>query len=129
MIASGEDARAQLENIGHASERIEELETEESALLKTLAEQGGSLSQKRQKAAGSLGESIEIELNDLRMAEAKFSVDFQTKIDPDGIPVDDGKQLAFDHNGYDRVEFLVAPNPGEGLSRWPRSHLVAKLRA
>ncbi len=115
VIASGEDARAQLENIGHASERIEELESEESALLKTLAEQGGSLSQKRQQAAGSLGESIEIELNDLRMAEAKFSVDFQTKIDPDGIPVEDGKQLAFDHNGYDRVEFLVAPNPGEGL--------------
>ena len=49
------------------------------------------------------------------MAEAQFSVDFQTKDDPDGIPVDGDKNLAFDHNGYDRVEFLVAPNPGEGL--------------
>jgi DNA repair protein RecN (Recombination protein N) len=115
VIASGEDARAQLENISHATERIEELETEEATLLKKLAEEGGALSQKRQGAAAALGKGIETELNDLRMAEAKFSVDFQTKADPDGIPVEDGKRLAFDHNGYDRVEFLVAPNPGEGL--------------
>ena len=115
VIASGEDARAQLENISHATERIEELETEESALLKKLAEQGGALSQKRQGTAIALGKGIETELNDLRMAEAQFAVDFQTKADPDGIPVEDGKRLAFDHNGYDRVEFLVAPNPGEGL--------------
>ena len=115
IIASGEDARAQLENISHATERIEELETEETALLKKLAEQGGVLSKKRQEAASNLGKGIEIELNDLRMAEAKFSVDFQTKAAPDGIPIEDGKRLAFDHNGYDRVEFLVAPNPGEGL--------------
>jgi DNA repair protein RecN (Recombination protein N) len=27
----------------------------------------------------------------------------------------DGQRLAFDANGLDRVEFLVAPNPGEGL--------------
>jgi DNA repair protein RecN (Recombination protein N) len=115
VIASGEEARAQLENISHATERIEELEAEESALLKKLAEQGGALSQKRQGTAVALGKGIETELNDLRMAEAQFSVDFQTKADPDGIPLEDGKRLAFDHNGYDRVEFLVAPNPGEGL--------------
>ncbi len=115
VIASGEEARAQLENISHATERIEELESEESTLLKKLAEQGGALSQKRQGTAVALGKGIETELNDLRMSDAQFSVDFQTKADPDGIPLEDGKRLAFDHNGYDRVEFLVAPNPGEGL--------------
>jgi DNA repair protein RecN (Recombination protein N) len=115
VIASGADARAQLENISQATERIGELEAEETALLKKLAEKGGALSQKRQAAAASLGKGIEIELDDLRMASAQFSVDFQTKPAPDGIPVGDGNCLAFDHNGYDRVEFLVAPNPGEGL--------------
>ena len=115
VIASGEDARAQLENISHASERIGELEAEEQTLLKHLAEQGSALSKRRQEAAFDLGKCIETELSDLRMAEAQFSVDFQTKADPNGIPVEDGKRLAFDHNGYDRVEFLVAPNPGEGL--------------
>jgi DNA repair protein RecN (Recombination protein N) len=115
VIASGENARAQLESINHATERIEELESEETGLLKNLAEQGGALSKKRQAAASDLGKAIETELEDLRMAEAKFSVEFQTKDDPAGIPLEDGKRLAFDHNGYDRVEFLVAPNPGEGL--------------
>jgi DNA repair protein RecN (Recombination protein N) len=115
VISSGEDARVQLENISHATERIGELEVDERNLLKSLAEQGNALSQKRQQAAATLGKSIENELDDLRMAEAQFSVDFQTKDDPDGIPMEGKKQLAFDHNGYDRVEFLVAPNPGEGL--------------
>lgn len=27
----------------------------------------------------------------------------------------DGRRLAFDSNGLEKVEFLVAPNPGEGL--------------
>jgi len=115
VIASGEEARKQLENISHATERMEELEVEEITLLKQLAELGGALSEKRQGAAAGLGKSIETELDDLRMAEAQFSVDFQTKADPDGIPLGDGAHVAFDHNGYDRIEFLVAPNPGEGL--------------
>jgi DNA repair protein RecN (Recombination protein N) len=115
VMASGADARAQLENISQATERIEELEAEETALLKKLAEEGGALSQKRQQAATALGKGIETELDDLRMAEADFLVDFQTKPAPDGIPVANGNCLAFDHNGYDKVEFLVAPNPGEGL--------------
>jgi DNA repair protein RecN (Recombination protein N) len=115
VIASGTDARAQLENISHATERIAELEVEERDLLKELAKKGGALSQKRQGAAATLGKGIETELDDLNMDSAQFSVDFQTKPAPDGIPLEDGKCLAFDQNGYDRVEFLVAPNPGEGL--------------
>jgi len=115
VITSGEEARKQLENISQASDRMDELEAEETTLLKKLAEQGSVLSEKRQETAADLGKAIETELDDLRMAEAQFSVDFQTKEDPVGIPVGGGKCLAFDHNGYDRVEFLVAPNPGEGL--------------
>jgi len=115
IIAFGEDARAQLENINHASERIAELEAKEADLLKELAGQGGALSEKRKKTAAELGKRIEIELDDLRMAEAQFDVDFQTRPDKDGIPVENGKRLAFDQTGYDQVEFLIAPNPGEGL--------------
>lgn len=115
VISFGEEARAQLETINHASERIDALEAKEVDLLKKLAEQGGFLSEKRVKTAAELGKLIETELDDLRMAEAQFDVDFQTKPDPDGIPTEDGGRLAFDQTGYDLVEFLVAPNPGEGL--------------
>ncbi|HEY2981365.1 MAG TPA: hypothetical protein VGJ22_09315, partial [Anaerolineales bacterium] len=109
------DARNQLETITGASDRIAQLEAQEGKLLDKLAQQGGALSEKRKQAASALGKGIETELNDLKMASAKFGVGFQTKPDPDGVPMGDGARLAFDQNGIDRVEFLVAPNPGEGL--------------
>ncbi|MFZ5819549.1 MAG: DNA repair protein RecN [Chloroflexota bacterium] len=115
VIAFGAEARRQLEGITHASERIGALEAEESNLLGKLSEQGGALSQKRKEAAARLGKGIETELDDLRMAAAQFGVDFQTRADPHGIPLEGGGRAAFDQSGYDRVEFLIAPNPGEGL--------------
>ena len=115
VIQFGEDARKQLETISTATERITELEAEEGKLLQALSKQGQALSDKRKQAAEKLGQGIETELDDLKMAAARFGVDFQTRPDPNGIPLPDGSRVAFDQNGFDRVEFLVAPNPGEGL--------------
>jgi DNA repair protein RecN (Recombination protein N) len=115
VIASGAEARKQLETITGAAERISELEVEEATLLERLAKQGSALSEKRKSAAAAMGKGIETELNDLKMAAARFGVDFQTKPDPNGAPLADDQRVSFDQNGFDRVEFLVAPNPGEGL--------------
>jgi DNA repair protein RecN (Recombination protein N) len=115
VIKFGEESRKQLENISNAGERIAALETEEANLLGTLSKQGQTLSDRRKSAAEKLGKGIESELDDLKMAAARFGVDFQTKPDPNGVPLVDGQRVAFDQNGFDRVEFLVAPNPGEGL--------------
>ncbi|GAB4504226.1 MAG: DNA repair protein RecN [Anaerolineales bacterium] len=115
VIDFGKEARKQLESITHASERIGTLEVEENALLSKLAEQGSVLSRQRRAAAERLSKGIESELDDLRMAAAQFGVDFQTRPDPHGIPLPGGERVAFDQTGYDRVEFLIAPNPGEGL--------------
>jgi DNA repair protein RecN (Recombination protein N) len=115
VIAYGADARKQLETITGAAERINELEMQEAKLLEKLAKQGGVLSEKRKSAAIEMGKGIEAELNDLKMQSARFGVDFQTKPDVNGAPLPDGTRIAFDQNGFDRVEFLIAPNPGEGL--------------
>jgi DNA repair protein RecN (Recombination protein N) len=115
VIAFAEQARTQLDSISHASEQIEAMEAEEAGLLKKMGEQAGELSNSRKSAAGKLSQGIESELDDLRMADAKFAVDFKTKTDATGIPDNSGKHLAFDQNGFDQVEFLVAPNPGEGM--------------
>jgi DNA repair protein RecN (Recombination protein N) len=115
VIASGTEARKQLETITSAAERIEELELEEAKLLGKLAQQGTVLTEKRKSAAIALGRGIESELDDLRMAAARFNVDFQTKPDPNGAPLQNGTRIGFDQNGFDRVEFFIAPNPGEGL--------------
>ncbi len=115
VIAFAAEARKQLTTISTAAERIGELESAESAALAKLAEQGLALSEKRRQAAEKMSKAIEAELDDLRMASARFAVDFQTRPDPAGIPAPDGTRLAFDSTGLDRIEFLVAPNPGEGL--------------
>ncbi|HSA99104.1 MAG TPA: hypothetical protein VLE49_00530, partial [Anaerolineales bacterium] len=114
VIAYGNEARKQLETITTAGERIQDLEMQEARLLEKLAEQGSLLSAKRKTAAVEMGNHIETELDDLRMEAAKFGVDFQTRPDPNGAPVN-GSRIAFDQNGFDKVEFLIAPNPGEGL--------------
>ncbi|HMV94907.1 MAG TPA: DNA repair protein RecN [Anaerolineales bacterium] len=115
VLAYGADARKQLETLTNAADRINELEMQEAKLLDKLAKLGGVLSEKRKSAALTMSKGIEAELGDLRMEAARFSVDFQTKPDVNGIPLADGTRIAFDQNGFDRVEFLIAPNPGEGL--------------
>jgi len=115
VIAYGEEARRQLESITGAADRIAELELEEANLLNKLAKQGISLTDKRKSASIKMAKGIEAELGDLKMSSAKFGVDFQTKPDPNGVPMENGERISFDHNGFDKVEFLIAPNPGEGL--------------
>jgi len=115
VIAYGADTRKQLETITGAVDRINELEMQEAKLLEKIAKQGGKLSEKRKSAAITMSKGIEAELDDLKMASAQFGVDFQTKPDINGAPLSDGTRIAFDQNGFDRVEFLIAPNPGEGL--------------
>jgi DNA repair protein RecN (Recombination protein N) len=115
VIAFAAETRKQLTTISTAAERIGELESAESAALAKLAEQSFALSDKRKQAAEKMSKAIEVELDDLRMASARFAVDFQTRPDPAGIPASDGTRLAFDSTGIDKIEFLVAPNPGEGL--------------
>jgi DNA repair protein RecN (Recombination protein N) len=115
ILAYAVDAKKQLDMIAHASERIAELEAEESRLLESLSSQAQALSNQRKKAARQLEKAIEGELNDLNMAGASFAVEFKTRADPQGLYLNSENRAAFDATGFDRVEFLVAPNPGEGL--------------
>jgi DNA repair protein RecN (Recombination protein N) len=114
VLAYAESARLELEGITHAEERLQALETQESVLLNRLGEVGADLSAARRAAGERLVDAIESELTDLRMAGAQFGVDQQQRQDAQGAPVN-GQRLAFDSTGMDQVEFLVAPNPGEGL--------------
>lgn len=114
ILESARQAQADLDQISHAEERIDVLAQQESELLVRLGETGALLSQKRREAADQLGLSIEQELGDLNMAGAQFGFNLSWRDDPEGAPVDD-RRLAFTERGFDQLEFLVAPNPGEGL--------------
>jgi DNA repair protein RecN (Recombination protein N) len=49
------------------------------------------------------------------MPGARFEVGFTTQADSEGLLLEDGTTARFDDTGIDQVEFLIAPNPGEGL--------------
>ncbi len=115
VISFGENARAQLDSIAHAGERIAELEQQEQGLLEQLSAQAQALSERRSQAADALGKGIENELDDLSMAGARFTVDIQHRPDPNGLKMNNGSRVGFDDSGFDQVEFLIAPNPGEGF--------------
>ena len=115
ILAFGEKSKKQLDMITHAEERIAELEVQEKGILEQLALKSSLLSQNRQKFAQELGEKMENELADLHMTGAKFKADLQQEFDEDGLMINEQDRVHFDENGIDKVEFLIAPNPGEGL--------------
>ena len=115
VLHFAEQAKSQLDSITHVAERISELEKAEGELLVKLGKMGEFLSLRRREAAVKLETALETELMDLSMAGAKFKVDFTQRPSDQGIRLSDGQQVAFDSSGLEHVEFLVAPNPGEGL--------------
>jgi DNA repair protein RecN (Recombination protein N) len=68
-----------------------------------------ALSKARKKAATTLGDAIGKELDGLGMGRARVIVEVAPQRGGADLEVD-GARLA--HDGIDRVEFLIAPNPG-----------------
>jgi DNA repair protein RecN (Recombination protein N) len=114
ILQHAEEAKQELATITHAEERMEELAQRESELLNRLGVLGNELSQARRQAGEELAKDIELELKDLHMAGARFDAEFAWVQDPAGAPVGE-QRVAFGPTGLDKLEFLVAPNPGEGL--------------
>jgi len=115
VLDFAETARIKLEHISHAEERIEELEQQEIVLLQKITDAAHTLSETRQEAARILSDRMEMELSGLKMAGAQFSVSIIHKPNETGIMMSDGQKIEFNSSGIDHIEFLIAPNPGEGL--------------
>lgn len=110
-----EKSRNDLIEITGRSTRIEELEALESHQLEELGVRGSELTRGRKQGALRLESELETQLNDLKMAGSKFSVDFKSQEDSDGVPIDGNKRVEYYSNGLERVEFLIETNPGEGF--------------
>lgn len=114
LIERAASAEAEIEKLTHSSEHIAALEAEEGAALRALAGIAGELSRRRRSVGDELARQIEGAMGDLAMPNVRFYVSIEHEEDEQGVPVD-GRRLAFDRTGIDRVEFLIAPNPGEPL--------------
>ena len=82
VLAFGERAAKELDGLEHASERIEVLRRRRRSLAARDRSGGHRSIGGAQAAAEKLSPAIEVELNDLRMAGARFGVDLKRESDP-----------------------------------------------
>ena len=102
----------ELEILENSQERLEELHKEYKEKYREVLHLCRVLSMKRKSWAEFLEKKLTEELADLNMSKTAFSVSFST---PDHALADELEIDGITENGYDTVEFLISPNPGEPL--------------
>jgi DNA repair protein RecN (Recombination protein N) len=121
MLAYGAEANAELDQLTHREERIAALQERAERLRGEIGQLAGQLSARRRAAAAELAAAMERQLEDLSMKRARFTIELRLEPDADGVPAraageraaGPAERVAFGPTGIDRVEFLIAPNPGE----------------
>ncbi|TMC61992.1 MAG: DNA repair protein RecN [Chloroflexota bacterium] len=117
ILERAAEDQAELDTITNRDEIIAKLQGQDSEYRREIGQIAQELSARRQEAAQRLSVAMEEQLNDLNMRRARFSVEIEQVPDEQGIPASVKGQLeqyyACDLTGIDRVQFLIAPNPGE----------------
>lgn len=114
ILAYGEKARQELDNIEHSEERLNDLRKKEYELLTQIGSISADISKVRKSIGEQLSKRVMNELKDLRMERTQFEVRLEHTLDPEGCFVGD-KRYKFDYTGIDHVEFMMSANPGEPL--------------
>ena len=99
VLEHAERCRSEIARLEHAEEAIGEIEAALALAEEERRRRARGLTQRRAKAAPRLAERVLEELAALAMAEASFEVRLEAR-EQDGPA------------GTDRVEFVIAPNPG-----------------
>ena len=105
-----DDARLELTALHDAEGRIDEREAALRQARATATALARRLSDGRQASAHLLGRAITDELRSLGMGGARVEVAVAPLDGPGDVDVAGARMTA---SGIDRVEFLIAPNPGE----------------
>ena len=117
ILQRAADDQAELESIIHRDELIATLQNQDGEFRQEIGRIAQELSERRRDAAIRLAIAMEEQLDDLNMKRARFSVEIEQVPDPNGVPASingQPEQCYFcDVTGIDRVQFLIAPNPGE----------------
>jgi DNA repair protein RecN (Recombination protein N) len=97
-----ENLRIDIDKLENSQSRIDQIDAELKEIETKLQTGADELTQKRLKLAKNLSQSVLAELVDLGMERCKFEIAV-TKLSETGT------------SGQDRVEFVIAPNPGQPL--------------
>jgi len=98
----------ELSKLTRSEEKKGEIEKEINEVYHRLEIFANELSEKRKKVSEKLNKEVEKELHELGMTKAKFLVSIRAKQDEQG-------KISIDSTGKDEIEFLISPNPGEGM--------------
>jgi len=117
ILERAAEDQAALDTMTNRDEIIAKLQGQDSEYRREIGQIAQELSARRREAAQRLSVAMEEQLNDLNMRRARFSVEIEQVPDEQGVPASVNGQLeqnyACDLTGIDRVQFLIAPNPGE----------------
>ncbi len=107
VIAFGEKAAKRLAAIEGRDEELARLNAETAKLTEQIRSLGQALSAERKAIAPKLVKEAERQLNDLGFLQSRFDVEI---VNPSELGQ---AEAALSRTGFDQIEFLFAPNPGE----------------
>ena len=107
VIAFGDNASKRLAALEGRDEELARLNADSAKLDEQIQTLGQALSAARKAIAPKLVEEAERQLNDLGFLQSRFDVEI---IDPSELGQ---AETAVSRTGFDQIEFLFAPNPGE----------------
>lgn len=107
VLRTGEELAAELHALENADEELERMSAEVARLEVRLKEHSDKLTALRLAAAQRFAKLVEGQLADLGMAHARFDVEFEPR---EGTV----EELA-SARGFDRLRFVISPNPGEPM--------------
>ncbi len=117
ILEHAAQAQAELDTIIHRDETIAKLQQQDGKLRREIGMLAEQLSTRRAEASQHLATAMEEQLNDLNMKRARFQVEMIQVPDENGVPASLNEQpeqcYTCDITGIDRIQFLIAPNPGE----------------
>lgn len=119
IITEAEQAQAEIDLLEHSDEHLLKLQQRADQQSRHVGAIALRLSQQRIQAARTLAHAVEQSAKDLAMPRVKFVVQHQRVPAVDGVVIEDPtghtETYACDRTGIDKIEFLIAPNPGEDL--------------
>ena len=106
ILSYRSELEQKLSELTAASNELDNVDNELQSLLSKLKDIGKKLNKERSLAAIRLAKLVETELSELGMVHGKFSIHFAPpNFQEDGMTP----------YGYDKIEFLISPNPGEEM--------------
>ncbi|NLY91453.1 MAG: DNA repair protein RecN [Firmicutes bacterium] len=115
ILAFAAKLKAELNSLEDRTERQQALTNQLRRIEGELAEAVQALSALRRETAERLEVAVTAQLHEVNMGKTVFKIALNRVADAENGLMIDGEALAVGKDGIDHVEFLVAPNPGEGL--------------